>query len=315
MTSVPAQGEEAARGAFLVGPTASGKTDVAHVLARTLGLPVLSADAMMVYRHMDLGTAKPSEEERRSFRYFGLDLVDPDLPFSAGAYLACAREALVAEAGPWLVVGGTGLYIRCLLQGLDPAAPSDLSWRAEAEALLAAGGLPALQEKVRARFPEAYARLADPANPRRLMRAWECAAAGDAMPVRRPPPGPVAGLRPTPDLLATRIEARVRAMYGRGLLEEAAALRDRFPHLSDTARQAIGYREAFAVLQGDLAQEEAIAATVRRTRQYAKRQMTWFRHQLRVEWIDIGPATSVEACAERVAAVWNRHGYLALHQR
>ncbi len=299
---------------ILVGPTASGKSAVAlHLaLAARPPRPILSADSMTIYRGMDLGTAKPDAQERAAVPSFGFDLADPDRPFSVGDYLAAmqaAAPALAACRAPPIVVGGTGLYVKCLTEGLDSAAVDDPAPRAAAEALLNAEGLEALQAATRALNPEQYARLRDPENPRRVVRAYELLAAGHSLPVAEERPRPkVAGLRLPPEELRARIARRARQMFAYGLVEEVRGLRAKYPALSETARHAIGYEEAGRVLDGKIREEEAIRLVAVRTGQYAKRQMTWFRHQADVVWVDVGPADSTERIAGRVAKIWASHG-------
>ena len=185
----------------LVGPTASGKTAAAHAIARARGWAVLSADAMQVYRGLDIGTAKPTAAERAGLIYGGLDYCDPDRAFSAGEYAraAAAEWPRLSAAPAVLAAGGSGLYVKALVEGLD-AAPSEPELRAEAEALMARGGLAALQAAVRERAPDLWAALRDPANPRRLVRAYERARLGDRpRPAGPPPPRPrLIGLRVAP---------------------------------------------------------------------------------------------------------------------
>ncbi|MBN1268854.1 MAG: tRNA (adenosine(37)-N6)-dimethylallyltransferase MiaA [Kiritimatiellae bacterium] len=298
---------------FLVGPTAAGKTAVAHHIARADGCEILSADAMLVYRGMDIGTAKPSEAERAEVRYWGLDLVDPNQPFSVGAYFEHARAVCMAaaERGRRLIVaGGTGLYIKCLTEGLDPLPAADEALRRQSEDVLEREGVAGLQAALRVRDAAAYTALADKQNPRRLIRALELAGRG----ARRargwsgPSAVPLAGLRMKPDALHARIRRRVEAMFAGGLLEEVRALEGHYGRLSKTAAQAIGYKEALAVQRGECTVEEAREVAIRRTRQLAKRQMTWFRHQARVAWVDVESDTPVEVMASRVREIWDRHG-------
>ena len=302
---------------FLVGPTASGKSAVAQHLALQARppRPILSADAMTIYRGMDVGTAKPDAAERAAVPSFGFDLVDPDQPFSVGDWLAAIRAAAPAIAAcgaPPIVVGGTGLYVKCLTEGLA-GAPADPDRRAAAEALLQAEGLAALQAATQALNPAEYAKLRDPENPRRLVRAYELLASGQPLPVAEERPRPkVAGLLLPPEELRPRIARRARRMFAYGLVEEVRALRAKYPELSDTARHAIGYEEAGQVLDGKIAEEEAIHLVAVRTGQYAKRQMTWFRHQADVVWIDVGPRDDVERLSGKVRQVWNVHGPAAL---
>ena len=305
---------------FLVGCTASGKTAVANELARRTGALVLSADSMLVYRGMDVGTAKPTPQECAGVDLRGTDLADPDEPFSAGAWLRAARDAF-DEAGrdarPVIVAGGTGLYVAALLRGLD-APPADPALRAALLAELDASGPAALIARAEALRPGSTAAI-DTRNPRRLVRLVEVlehaqGAEGDAhAEFAQEAEGmePIlAGLDFSSEALAARIERRARAMFGGGLLEEAAALRARHPGLSgSTAGAGIGYAEAFAVLDGALTVDEAVARTALRTRRLAKRQRTWWRHQARVEWIP-GPAdeTDVARAADDVQRLWNTHG-------
>jgi tRNA dimethylallyltransferase len=297
----------------LVGPTASGKSAVAQQIAHAARppRPILSADSMTVYRGMDIGTAKPGVEERGAVPSFGFDLVGPGQAFSVGDYLAALRAAApsIAACGATpIVVGGTGLYVKALLEGLD-SPPSDPVHRAAAETLLAAEGLPALQAAARALDPAQYARLRDPENPRRVVRAYELLASGHPLPLPEERPKPrIAGLRLPPEELRRRIERRARQMFAYGLVDEVRALRTTHPLLSDTARHAIGYKEAGLVLDGDITEEEAIRRTATRTAQYAKRQMTWFRHQADVAWVDVGPRDDIERLVGKVRRIWATHG-------
>jgi len=302
---------------LLVGPTASGKTEVVHELARRAGAAILSADSMLVYRGMDIGTAKPNAAERAEFSYGGLDLADPDEAFSVGDWLSAARAFAdrCATAGrPLLVAGGTGLYVRCLLLGLARELAPAPEHRAQAAAIAAAGGLPALQAWLRARAPARWAALADPANPRRVQRAVEQALAG----LPEPPRGhalailpPVVGLRRAPADLAERIARRTDDMFARGLPEEARRLREQFPGWTAAARRAIGYMEALDGLDGRMDPTAAPARTTLRTRQYAKRQMTFFRTQLRVDWVEATGRTAADI-ADEVAARWKDYGSIRL---
>lgn len=294
----------------LVGPTASGKTDLAHRLADRLGARILSVDSMLVYRGMDIGTDKPTPEMLAGYGYAGVDLVAPDECCDVVRYLAAVRRAL-GSGGLWIAVGGTGLYFRCLLEGLSPMPPPDPALRAEAEATLREGGLPALQALVQRTAPAAWARLRDHQNPRRLIRALETALHGGppagAASWRSAPP-PVAGVLRSRDDLRRRIAERTARMFQRGLIEETEALLRAYPQWSPTARQAIGYREAMAVLDGRMTHEAAIAAVTKRTVQLARRQMTWFRRQAQVRWVPAAPDDDPASLANQIAAVWEKHG-------
>ncbi len=301
---------------FLVGPTAVGKTDIAHAQARARGAWILCADSMTVYQGLDLGTAKPTPAQRAEVRYFGLDLRAPDEAFSVADFLAVARSACAAATAagrPLIVVGGSGLYIRCLLEGLRPGAPADAALRAEADDLLARGGLAALQDRVRERAPAHFAALADRENPRRLVRAWEQAAAGAPVESTWQGPRPVlTGLTYPRAELHRRITQRVSAMFAAGLVEEARALRQRYPVWSATAAQAIGYAEALTHLEKGVTVQQAMEQTAQRTRQLARRQLTWFRHQAEVDWIEAAPGLAQSDLVQAVDRAWERHGITTL---
>ncbi len=284
---------------FLVGPTASGKTSVAHELARRRCFSLVSADAMMIYRGMDIGTAKPTRDERVQYAYQGIDLVDPDQSFNALSYL---RSVLAAP--PALIVGGTGLYVRALLHGLDASAGARPDIRDEAGSIWREHGLDALKSWCRSRAPgiEEALPAGDLGNPRRWIRMVErMAGGGEAVAgLFDPAASVIVGLRRDREDLQRRIAARVDGMFAGGLLEEVRALRATYPSFSETAGKAIGYAEASAVIDGTMPLAVAREAVIIRTRQYAKRQMTWFRHQLPTRWVDVAADDSDELIASRV---------------
>jgi tRNA dimethylallyltransferase len=281
----------------LVGPTASGKSAVAQLLAEQTGASVVSADSMSIYCGMDIGTAKPPPNEQAAVSYYGIDCAAPTEAFSVGDWLNAVKPAF--DGAVPVVAGGTGLYIKCLLQGLDDLPAADERLRAHAETM----SRPDLQAAAQAAAPDAYEALADKENPRRLIRLLEHG--GISRRWKRDLP-PVIGLHVEREILHQRIAARVDAMYSGGLLDEARGLME--PDLSATARHAIGYAEAFAVLRGELTEAQAKEKTVIRTRRLAKRQMTWFRHQLRVEWIDTARFPTPEELAEKIYTVWDKDG-------
>lgn len=300
---------------FLVGPTASGKSAVAQYLAEQSACDILSADAMLVYIGMDVGTAKPTAAERARVHYYGLDLVEPREAFSAGAYRLAALQG-VEEAAmrsrPLIVVGGTGLYIKSLTDGLAPSSSGQKAVREEAERRMAAEGIGALQAWLSQVDSARYAALADPKNPRRLIRALEMALAGET-----PLPGTwraavdsplILGLKWSLPQLYDRIQIRVQAMFAGGLLAEVERLLQAGFEQSPTASHAIGYAEAVAYLHAQCSLAEAMAKTAVRTRQLAKRQMTWFRHQCNVEWLEVDVAMTTADIAAAVRAYWQTHG-------
>lgn len=269
--------------AFLLGaPTASGKSEVALRLAEAHGLEIVSADAMQVYRGLNIGTAKPSLEARARVRHHLLDVVEPTEPFSVAAWVRRAEEATydaAARGRGALVVGGTGFYLQALAEGLPTTPPADPERQAPLWARLEAEGPEALAQELRAASPPDAARAA--ANPRRLVRALEVLRATGHPPAafgRTPPRVRVSRTWLVPPMAALdpRIEARTRAMLAGGLIDEAAALD---PASLATASQAIGYADAAAVARGEIDREEAQARIVRATRRYARRQRTWFRRR------------------------------------
>lgn len=300
---------------FLVGPTAVGKSAVAQQIAEDDGFDIVSADSMLVYRGMDIGTAKPSRDEQARARYWCIDLVDAGAPFSVGLFRDAALAALskIAMARrKAIVIGGTGLYVKALTHGLSHTPPADIEFRAQLDRIAGERPVAELQEMLRESAPDLFKALSDKRNPRRLVRALELAHAG----IRRPPgswksrnAGPVlTGLRTDPLLLRARIGDRVRNMYGAGLVDEVKALVAAGFGRSSTARSAIGYSEAVAVLEGSCTEEEAIRRTAQRTFQLARRQMTWFRHQADVDWIDIDIGTNTATIARAVKESWRKHG-------
>jgi tRNA dimethylallyltransferase len=300
---------------FLVGATASGKSAVAQYIAEREGQLIVSADSMNLYRGMDIGTAKPSRDEREKVDYAGINLAEPTEKFSVASYLSAVKPVFDASRET-IVVGGTGLYVKCLTEGFDEVPPENTVLRGELEAL----DFPALEQRAQEEAGELYNQLTedDRKNPRRLIRILErtaaimAATAGQAGSLRyeglwnsRPKPT-IVGLHVERDVLHQRIEKRVEQMYADDLLDEARGLLKL--NLSQTALQAIGYAEAFAVLKNEITLEEAKEQTVIRTRQLAKRQMTWFRNQLNVEWIDTAAFKTLENLADAVTKAWKRLG-------
>ncbi len=303
------------RAFFIVGPTCSGKTAVAQHLAENLGFDILSADSMLVYKGMDIGTAKPSPAERSRARYHGIDVVEPSESFSAAMYQELALDALSQAASNGravIVAGGTGLYIRSIIDGLSPYTPADPALRREAEQLLREQGVAALQEWLRRENSEMLNSLQDRMNPRRLVRALEMTQAGVAQRGRQWRSAdelpPIPGLRFAPAQLLARIEKRAQEMFASGLLNEVERLLASGFETAPTARQAIGYAEAVACISGICSTEQAIERTIVRTRQLVKRQNTWFRRQAKVEWLDCDESMTVANIAVLVKEHWTAYG-------
>ena len=276
----------------IAGATATGKTALSLELAQAIpGAEIISADSRQVYRGMDVGTAKVSAAERARIPHHGLDLADPDQPFTAADYQRSAGEALeaiAARGGVAILVGGTGLYLRAVARGfaLDETG-HDSATRANLEERLRTDGLAALAAELTHLAP-AVASRTDLVNPRRVVRALERALVqGDRLPPA--PRGYAArqvwiGLQVEPTIHATWMADRARTQFEGGLLEEARSLEERYDR-NLRAFSAFGYREAFSVLDGSLTREQAIDRTFTRTRQFARRQRTWFRAEPDIDWL------------------------------
>jgi tRNA dimethylallyltransferase len=272
----------------ILGPTASGKSALAMRVATRLGAEIVSADSRQVYRTMDIGTAKPSADERARVRHHLIDVADPGERYDVLRFQRDARAALAevrARGRTALVVGGTGLYVRALLDGLDLASlPHDPSVRTRLEADDPA----TLHDCLRALDPEAAARI-DPRNRRRLVRYLEVATIvggpvsrtrGASIPALR------IGLRPSREVLVAAIERRVREMVDAGVLDETRSLVARGIDPQLASMSAHGYVHWAAHLRGEEDLESAISLTARDVRAYSRRQMTWFRRDAGIRWFD-----------------------------
>lgn len=280
--------------------------------ARRLGLELLSVDSMQVYRGMDIGTAKPTLAERAEVPHHLVDLVGPDEHFTVARFQTEHRRVLDdlhRRGATGLYVGGTGLYLAAVVDGLSP--PGD--WpeiRAQLEAEAAAEGSAALHARLAALDPLAASRM-EPTNTRRVVRALEvCMGSGRPFSSFGPgvgahPPTPVqqVALRWRRPVLAGRIEQRVHRMIEDGLVAEVQGLVDAPAGMARTARQALGYKEIVAHLDGECSLDEAVAAIVVRTRQFAVRQERWFARDPRVQWVDIEDDPVAEALPVLIAAL------------
>ncbi len=289
----------------LVGPTAAGKTALALELAPRIGAEIVSADAMLVYRGMDIGTAKPTRAERARVPHHLVDVVDPAEEFSVARFQPQARSAVagvLARGRVPLLVGGSGLYFHAVVDEFV-FPPTDPQVRRRLEAEAATAGLGALYQRLVERDAPAAARV-QPANLRRIVRALEVieltgrrfSSFRGAMdnPVSRYRLT-VLGLDPGPELLRARVAARVAAMAEAGLVEEVRRLATR--PLSRTARQALGYKELLDALEAGGPLEAALDEVVARTRSYARRQLAWFRRDPRVRWSNLPPGPELAAWA------------------
>lgn len=281
----------------VLGPTATGKSALGLVLAEELGGEIVNADALQVYRGLDVGTAKPTAEERARVPHHLLDVADPAERFSAGEFARQAR-GVIADIGSRgrraIVVGGSGLYLRALLEGISPIPPGDREVRRRLRRRLEEQGLAALHEELARRDPATAARL--PAGDRqRILRALEVVeASGTPLSewiARRPYgaerlPAVRLGLTLPRALLYDAIERRVARMVERGWVEEVERLLSGGFSPSAPAFQAIGYRQIARHVAGEWSLERALEETVRATRRYAKRQLTWFRKEPDILWLD-----------------------------
>jgi tRNA dimethylallyltransferase len=276
----------------VIGPTASGKSELAMALARRLGGEILSVDSMQVYRGMDVGTAKPTEAERREIRHHLIDVVEPSEPFTAARFVEQA-DAVIAEARtrglPLIAVGGTPLYFKVMFEGMFEGPGADEALRARLRAL----PNEELHRRVGEADPAAAARI-HVNDTKRLVRAlevleltgkpisslqteWESPAARhEAMWI---------GLSWDKDALNRRINARVKGMLAAGWVEEVRGLLSRYGALSKTASEATGYAELIAHVQGKLSLDDAAEQIKIATRQLARRQMKWFKRFPNVQWL------------------------------
>lgn len=268
----------------LAGPSGSGKTALALLLGEELPLEVISADATMVYRGLDIGTDKPTPEERARVPHHLVDVLDPSEAMSVARFLELAEEAIagvLAKGKVPLVVGGTGYYIRALSEGLHDLPPPDEALQAALWEELSARGFEALLGELAQASPEDASRVGK--NLRRLVRALEVLRRTGLPPARYPRRLPrfryqKLVLWPERAWLFPKLEERARRQFARGLVEEVRGLLARYPRMP-TALQAIGYKEVVGYLRGEYGLEEALERDIRAVKAYAKRQYTWFRHE------------------------------------
>ncbi|GAA6526600.1 tRNA (adenosine(37)-N6)-dimethylallyltransferase MiaA [Intrasporangium sp. DVR] len=285
----------------VVGATATGKSGLGVDLAQRLGGEVVNADAMQLYRGMDIGTAKLSLAERRGIPHHQLDVLDVTEEASVAAYQTAARADIAAIRGRGrvpILVGGSGLYVRAALDRLE-IPPTDPAVRRRLEERADEVGADGMYRLLLASDPSAAARI-QPANVRRIVRALEVIELtgrpfSATMPTREYiEPTTVIGLDVDRAVLAERIGARVDQMWRTGLRAEVEGLLPLGLRNGFTASRAIGYAQAIAVLDGDLSEPEAIAETARATRRFARRQESWFRPDPRIRWLDATSGVSVE---------------------
>jgi tRNA dimethylallyltransferase len=291
-------GGQGVSGTVLVtGPTATGKSALALGLADSLPAEIVNADALQVYRGLDIGTAKPSRADRARVPHHLIDVLEPEAPFSAGEFRRRALPLLDAIRGRGrlaLVVGGSGLYLRALTDGLSPIPKVPDAVRGEVRAEIEAGGLEAVRQRLHSLDPETAGGIG-PDDAQRIARALEVRLAtgrGLASWWREPRlEGPVRvlarlGLTVPRSLLYDRISRRIQRMVEAGWVDEVEDLLAGGCPPTAPAFQAIGYRQVVRHIRGEWTLDQALEDTARETRRFAKRQMTWFRRQRDIVWIE-----------------------------
>jgi tRNA dimethylallyltransferase len=303
-----------ARPLFLAGPTAVGKSEIALLLAEMLGGEIISVDSMQVYRGMDIGTDKPSLADRARVVHHLIDVVEVTEEFNAARFVTLARHhaaEILSRGRVPIFCGGTGLYFRAFLQGLGETPPPDPSKRAELETT----PLPILLQELAQSDPQMFERI-DRQNARRVIRAVEVIRLTGkpfsklradwlaSSPAFRPRPALFGVTRHREDL-HKRIESRVDEMFHRGLVAETRALVEKGLAENRTASQALGYRQVVEHLQGSFSLPETVARVKVLTRQFAKRQMTWFRRQLTMDWTQLASNEPSAHVAQELAIKFN----------
>jgi tRNA dimethylallyltransferase len=297
---------------LLAGPTAVGKSQIALPLAEQLGGEIISADSMQVYRGLDIGTAKPSPAERARVPHHLIDICGLTESFDAAQFARLAHRAVAeiqSRGRVPILCGGTGLYFKAFLEGLGEAPSADAKLRAELEATPLEKLLAELRERDLATFEKI-----DKRNPRRVIRAVEVirltgkpfSKVHSPQPTAHSPQSQFFCLTRATDDLRQRINARVDAMFARGLVDETRELLKRGLAENKTAMQAIGYRQVVEHLRGERSLAETIELVKIRTRQFAKRQLTWFRRQLDPEWIELKPEESPGNVGQKICAAFSR---------
>jgi len=278
----------------IVGPTASGKTTLGISLAQKFDGEIVSADSRQIYRGMDIGTAKPTPEERRAIPHHLIDIRDPDEDYTVADYQRDAVTAIndiIARGKVPFLVGGTGLYVRAVVENLNiPKTIANPKLREEIENDIARDGFEAVFKKLVALDPDA-ANVVDPRNPRRVVRALEVAlTTGVPFTAQRTKNAPLfetltLGLNPAQEVLRNRIDRRIDEMMENKFIDEVNMLVVRYG-ADASAFNAIGYRELIEYLNGKLTMEDSIAAIKMNTWHYAKRQLTWFKKTPEIRWTE-----------------------------
>jgi len=296
---------------ILAGPTAVGKTDASILLAQELGAEIVSADSMQIYRHMDIGTAKPTLEQRRLVYHHLIDVADPDQPYSVGDYMRDARsviDGILSAGGVPIVVGGTGLYIRALMRGLFHGPPADLELRERLLQREGEGAAGTLYSDLVKADPESAVKI-HPNDLRRTVRALEVFYLRDRKLSEyqqehafqdKPYAFRLLFLVRSKTELYPRIEQRVDQMLAYGLEAEVKSLKEKGYNAELPSMQALGYKHFMNFLQGTASRDETVALLKRDTRRFAKRQFTWFRREPDAVWVDITGLSRPIEIVERI---------------
>jgi tRNA dimethylallyltransferase len=307
----------------IIGPTSSGKSRLAFAAAQVLDGEIVNCDSMQMYRMLEIGTAKPTPQQRAEIPHHLYDLLDPQEYFGAGRYMVEARKVCreISDRGKTpFVVGGTGLYLKALLAGVFEGPGRSQEIRERLQRIGEQKGLDYLYRLLARKDPAAAERI-EPADEVRIVRSLEIyMLTGQPISQLQPQRDPLkslsvlkVGLRLPRPILYDRINRRVSRMFQSGLLDEVRQLLAEGYRPDCKGFEALGYRHAVAVLDGDLSQEEAIEKTQTETRRYAKRQMTWFRQEKEVHWIE-GPGEEASPLESLLKLVEEHHGIRSRHR-
>lgn len=303
----------------ILGPTATGKSDIAVRVARRIGGRVINADSIQVYRGLDAGSCKPGPRLREAVRHYLVDVADPEEPFSAGRFAGLAARAIeecAADGAVPIIAGGTGLYLRALLEGIAPMPPRDEAIRSRLYERAGRESPAALHEELRKVDPGSAARIG-PNDLQRIVRALEVAeATGRPLSEHLEAAAYRPGHRPAVKVglsldrasLYGRIDRRVDAIFEAGIVQEVRRLLDAGLSPRANALKALGYRETCACLRGETELPEAIELTRRNTRRFARRQLRWFARDPEIQWLPAAPPEGgereSEALAGRIEAIY-----------
>ncbi|CUU03615.1 tRNA dimethylallyltransferase [Candidatus Thermokryptus mobilis] len=300
----------------IVGPTASGKTKLSIIVAEKIGGEIISADSRQVYRYMDIGTAKPSKEERERVKHYFIDELNPDEEFNAGVFGERGREIIediFSRGKVPIIVGGSGLYVKSLIDGFFEGPAGDWELRETLYRKAKQLGKEAVYEELK-RVDPASAEKIHPNNLKRVIRALEVYyLTGKPISQLQVEMKPEinfetvqVGLNWDRKKLYRRIEKRVDEMIERGLIDEVRKLRELGYDKNLNSLQTVGYKEVFDYLDGLISYDEMVYLIKRNSRRYAKRQLTWFRQDRRIIWVDVDDGTDFNELADKVIEIYSR---------